>query len=165
MMSSGFAVSALIVALVGCGAMLGGAGSSVWGAPFVTWLGIVVASAGWLGVVLGASVDLATLRGMLLWLVRRLAFWKSEQVDDAEVSKVFAPLKFHPYSIPAYKHTNSKGRDYYLHSRQGALKNNPVAPVYFFSCNIQHGWVQDVPEGYYVHETPSGMPVLKRVDV
>jgi hypothetical protein len=64
----------------------------------------------------------------------------------------------------AYKHTNKKGTDYYLHSKavklRGSGKNQTI---YFFARDVRSGSLDEVPAGYTVVENPrTGLPILKR---
>jgi hypothetical protein len=62
----------------------------------------------------------------------------------------------------AFKHTNSKGRTYYLHSRQTTLKNGGQQTIYFFAGSVKEGALDSVPAGYMVVESRNGLPVLKK---
>ncbi|RIK38177.1 MAG: hypothetical protein DCC55_21895 [Chloroflexi bacterium] len=62
----------------------------------------------------------------------------------------------------AYQYTNSKGRTYYLHSRDTTLKNGKKQTIYFFAKEEKDGALNDVPKGYEVSESKNGLPVLKR---
>ena len=62
----------------------------------------------------------------------------------------------------AYAHTNSKGRTYYLHSRETVLKNGGTQTIYFFGKEVKEGALDAVPEGYVVSESRNGLPVLKK---
>lgn len=65
----------------------------------------------------------------------------------------------------AYAYTNSKGQQYFLHTREVTLKNGRVQRIYFFAREVRDGALAAVPAGYKVVETEkTGMPVLKRVD-
>lgn len=57
----------------------------------------------------------------------------------------------------AYKYTNQKGKDYYLHHRQ-----NGTRTLYFFKSEQGEGGMDEVPAGYMVSETGNGLPVLKK---
>ena len=57
----------------------------------------------------------------------------------------------------AYKYTNQKGTDYYLHHS----KNGPRT-LYFFKREQGEGGLDEVPSGYTVSETGNGLPVLKK---
>ena len=62
----------------------------------------------------------------------------------------------------AYSFTNSKGRTYFLHSRQTTLKNGRQQRIYFFGKEIKDGAIDSVPDGYEVAESRNGLPVLKK---
>ena len=63
----------------------------------------------------------------------------------------------------AYKYTNSKGQDYYLHYRDVTLKNGRVQRIYFFARDVrEENALASVPAGKEVFETKrTNMPVLK----
>jgi hypothetical protein len=62
----------------------------------------------------------------------------------------------------AYKYENSKGRTYFLHSRDTTLKNGKKQTIYFFAKEEKEGALDSVPKGYEVSESKNGLPVLKR---
>ena len=62
----------------------------------------------------------------------------------------------------AYSHTNSKGKTYYLHSRDTVLKNGGTQTIYFFAGDVRDGAIDAVPDGYVVSESRNGLPVLKK---
>jgi hypothetical protein len=62
----------------------------------------------------------------------------------------------------AYKHTNSKGNTYYLHSRSTTLRNGREQRIFFFAKEEKDGAIDQVPEGYEVAETRNGLPVLRK---
>ena len=62
----------------------------------------------------------------------------------------------------AYAHTNSKGRTYYLHSKETTLRNGRQQTLYFFAKEEKEGSLAAVPDGYEVSESKNGLPVLKR---
>ena len=62
----------------------------------------------------------------------------------------------------AYAYTNSKGRTYYLHSRETTLKNGGSQTIYFFGKEAKEGAIDAVPAGYVVTESRNGLPVLKK---
>jgi hypothetical protein len=64
----------------------------------------------------------------------------------------------------AYEYKNSKGRTYYLHSRQTTLKNGGQQTIYFFAGSVKDGALNDVPKGYQVVESRNGLPVLKKAN-
>lgn len=63
----------------------------------------------------------------------------------------------------AYKITNSKGNDYYLHSRKVGKGD---AKLYFFAKEVKpEGAEEAMPEGYDIVENQrTGLPTLKRKD-
>ena len=62
----------------------------------------------------------------------------------------------------AYGHTNTKGKTYFLHSRETTLRNGNKQTIYFFAKEVKDGALDAVPAGYVVSETKNGLPVLKR---
>ena len=68
----------------------------------------------------------------------------------------------------AYKHTNSKGVTYYLHSTEVQLRGAKGKPqtIYFFAKNEKHDKgtpVTELPEGREVYENPrNGFPVVRK---
>lgn len=62
----------------------------------------------------------------------------------------------------AFSYKNSQGRTYYLHSRETVLKNGRTSTIYFFAREEKDGIVDDLPPGYQVAETDTGLPVLKK---
>jgi len=63
----------------------------------------------------------------------------------------------------AFKYTNSKGQDYFLHTKEVTLKNGKIQRIYFFARDERPGFLEAVPAGYEVMETKrTSMPVLKK---
>ncbi len=62
----------------------------------------------------------------------------------------------------AYSYTNSKGRTYFLHSRDTILKNGGTQTIYYFGKEAKEGAIDAVPAGYVVSESRNGLPVLKK---
>lgn len=62
----------------------------------------------------------------------------------------------------AFKFTNSKGKDYFLHSRTVELKGGRKQQLYFFAKEAKDGSLDAVPTGYEVAESKNGLPVLKK---
>lgn len=63
----------------------------------------------------------------------------------------------------AYKHINSKGVDYYLHSREVNLRSGRKQVIYFFAKQTRSGAIDSLPEGFEVVENPrTGLPILRR---
>jgi hypothetical protein len=64
----------------------------------------------------------------------------------------------------AFKYTNSKGSEYFLHGRTTKLRNGKEQTIYFFSKNVKDGALEEVPDGYKVSETQTGLPVLQKAE-
>jgi hypothetical protein len=62
----------------------------------------------------------------------------------------------------AFSYTNSKGRTYFLHSKDTTLRNGTQQTLYFFAKEVKDGSLDAVPSGYLVSESKNGLPVLKR---
>ncbi len=63
----------------------------------------------------------------------------------------------------AYKFTNSKGKDYFLHVKTVKRASGKETQLYYFSTDIRKGQeVNEVPAGKEVIELASGLPVLKK---
>ena len=62
----------------------------------------------------------------------------------------------------AFAYKNSKGRTYYLHSRETTLKNGGTQTIYYFGKEAKEGAIDAVPAGYVVTESRNGLPVLKK---
>lgn len=64
----------------------------------------------------------------------------------------------------AFKYTNSKGQDYFLHTKEVTLKNGKIQRIYFFARDERpDSLLEAVPAGYEVMETKrTSMPVLKK---
>jgi len=62
----------------------------------------------------------------------------------------------------AFSYTNSKGRTYFLHSKDTTLRNGTPQTLYFFAKEVKDGSLDAVPAGYVVSESKNGLPVLKR---
>jgi len=63
----------------------------------------------------------------------------------------------------AYEFKNSRGVNYYLHSRDVTLKGGRAQRIFFFARDVRPGALDAVPDGYKVIETPkTGMPILKK---
>jgi hypothetical protein len=61
-----------------------------------------------------------------------------------------------------YKYKNSKGNEYYLHARTTKLRNGKEQTLYYFAKEQKDNVLEQVPEGYRVSETATGLPVLQR---
>lgn len=62
----------------------------------------------------------------------------------------------------AFQYKNSKGKAYFLHSRQVELKGGRTQTLYFFAKEPGQGALDTVPAGYEVSESKNGLPVLKK---
>lgn len=64
----------------------------------------------------------------------------------------------------AYSHTNSRGQEYFLHSKDVTLKGGRVQRIYFFAREVKpEGALDALPEGYQVVENErTGLPILKK---
>lgn len=63
----------------------------------------------------------------------------------------------------AYSYTNTKGTTYYLHVNKRTVKDGRIIPMYFFARDIrEEKEVEELPDGYEVVETETGMLVLKK---
>jgi hypothetical protein len=62
----------------------------------------------------------------------------------------------------AFKFKNSKGQEYYLHSRSTPTASGKARTLYFFARQPGEGALDSVPGGYEVSETRTGLPVLKK---
>ena len=62
----------------------------------------------------------------------------------------------------AFAFQNSRGKTYFLHSKEVTLKNGLTRSVHFFAKEERAGAVDAVPSGYQVSETRNGLPVLKK---
>lgn len=64
----------------------------------------------------------------------------------------------------AYKHTNSKGKEYILHSRDVTLRGSgKKQTIYFFAKEAKEGALDAIPAGYMVVESSrTGLPILKK---
>lgn len=63
----------------------------------------------------------------------------------------------------AYQHTNSKGQDYYLHSKDVRLRSGRNQRIYYFARETRSGALDEIPEGFMVIENKrTGLPILKK---
>lgn len=62
----------------------------------------------------------------------------------------------------AFAYNNSKKKTYFLHSRNTTLRNGQQQTIYYFAKEVKAGALDDVPAGYVVAETKTGLPVLKK---
>jgi len=64
----------------------------------------------------------------------------------------------------AYSHTNSKGKTYYLHSREVNLRGGKAVRIFWFAKEVnQERALDKVPDGYEVIESQkTGLPLLRK---
>ena len=62
----------------------------------------------------------------------------------------------------AFQFKNSKGKTYFLHSRNVELKGGRTQTLYFFAKEPGQGALDAVPSGYQVAESKNGLPVLNK---
>ncbi len=64
----------------------------------------------------------------------------------------------------AYSFTNSKGVQYFLHSKMVVLRGGKEQRIFFFAKDVRpDDAVQELPEGYEVSENlRNGFPTLKK---
>jgi hypothetical protein len=63
----------------------------------------------------------------------------------------------------AFEFKNSKGVNYYLHSKEVTLKGGRKQRIFYFARDVRPEALDKVPEGYKVIETTkTGMPILKK---
>lgn len=64
----------------------------------------------------------------------------------------------------AYSHTNSKGKTYILHGRTSTTSTGKTRTLYFFASDERDDALDEVPSGYRVSETKTGLLVLKKAE-
>jgi len=63
----------------------------------------------------------------------------------------------------AYKFTNSKGKEYFLHVKTVKRASGKETELFYFATDVRKGQeVEKVPAGKSVIELASGLPVLKK---
>jgi hypothetical protein len=63
----------------------------------------------------------------------------------------------------AYSFTNSKGTQYYLHTKKSTTSTGKERTLFYFSKEMKENEALDaVPQGYEVAEMKTGLPVLKK---
>ncbi len=62
----------------------------------------------------------------------------------------------------AFSFKNSKGMTYYLHATTRVLKSGKKQHLYYFAKTQKAGSLDQVPTGYVVTESKTGLPVLKK---
>lgn len=63
-----------------------------------------------------------------------------------------------------FSFTNSKGKTYFLHKSSTTAGKNRHHTLYFFASEIRDNPLTEIPAGYQVYESRSGLPVLKKAD-
>lgn len=64
----------------------------------------------------------------------------------------------------AYSYKTSKGKTYYLHSRDVTLRGGRKQTIYYFASEVKKGALDELPKGYKVIENKkTGLPMLKKV--
>jgi len=63
----------------------------------------------------------------------------------------------------SFSHCNSRGKTYFLHSKNVTLKGGRKQNIYYFAKVAGEGAQDAVPEGYKVIESArTGLPILKK---
>jgi hypothetical protein len=62
----------------------------------------------------------------------------------------------------AFSFKNSKGQTYFLHATTRVLKSGKKQHLYYFAKTQKAGALDQVPAGYTVVESKTGLPVLKK---
>lgn len=64
----------------------------------------------------------------------------------------------------AYKYTNSKGQDYYLHTKEVTLKGNLKMQIFYFKKEADDEFaIDELPEDREVIENErTGLPLVRR---
>ena len=64
----------------------------------------------------------------------------------------------------AFSHKNSKGQEYFLHSKEVTLKGGRKQVIYYFARDIKEPFaLEEVPAGRVISENPrTGLPLLKK---
>lgn len=67
------------------------------------------------------------------------------------------------YQLMAYKYTNAKGTDYFLHTKNVRLRSGRDQTIYYFAKAVGEGSLEEIPDGFMVVEnSKTGLPVLKK---
>ncbi len=98
---------------------------------------------------------------VLFFSIATMALTMPALAQDSEKPSVKSEEKAKPYS-----HKSSKGKTYYLFSREQKLKNSDkVITMYYFASDPENKKgkpVAEVPEDREVSETKTGLLVLKK---
>lgn len=63
----------------------------------------------------------------------------------------------------AYQHTNSRGQNYYLHTKNVRLRSGKQQQIYYFAKDVRPEAIDEVPAGFKVVENKkTGLPTLKK---
>lgn len=63
----------------------------------------------------------------------------------------------------AYQYINTKGQNYYLHSKDVQLRSGQNQKIYYFARQIKSEAIDQLPTGMVVIENKkTGLPVLKK---
>ncbi len=64
----------------------------------------------------------------------------------------------------AYSYTNSRGQEYFLHSKNVKLRGGDrIQTIFYFAPEARPEAIDNIPEGFTVVESKkTGLPVLKR---
>ena len=64
----------------------------------------------------------------------------------------------------AFSHKNSKGQEYFLHSKEVTLKGGRTQVIYYFARAVNQEFALDaLPAGRVISENPrTGLPLLKK---
>jgi hypothetical protein len=62
----------------------------------------------------------------------------------------------------AFSYKNSKGQTYFLHATTRVLKSGKKQSLYYFAKTKKSGALDEVPAGFQVSESKTGLPVLKK---
>jgi len=62
----------------------------------------------------------------------------------------------------AFSFKNSRGQTYYLHATTRTLKSGKQQRLFYFAKTASAGALDQVPDGYVVSESKTGLPVLKK---
>ena len=64
----------------------------------------------------------------------------------------------------AFAYTNSRGQEYFLHSKEVKLRGGDrIQRIFYFAGDVRPEAIDKVPEGFMVIESQkTGLPVLKR---
>ena len=63
----------------------------------------------------------------------------------------------------AFMYEKINGDKVYLHHKATELRNGHKQTIYFFTKDIREGALNEVPDGYEVYETRTGLVVLRKI--